>query len=258
MLVLSRRENEKVFFPFSGRHLGRCFKEEEMFDLGLRLLLKSKSFEANWISIKKQNRCVMRHRRTTCNASSMQPISQSTLAQNQLRQGLTDNAEHALEQAKNCLEELEVSLRDFANCLPDNLARETAPGYSIARSIRALIGYDSQPAETDQHRLELETRLASLDCSVELVPSMELVNRILQNDYDIIFYRCTMDFDSLHSLDSHEGSTESSLLSPLRIQGVKGLQNCGEFVTDKVTTCYWHSGDSRTVQICKQLSPSTA
>lgn len=139
MLVLTRRETEKVVFPNLGIVIEVLSAKGNKARLGIdappeirvtRAEIAESEFEATSKAKSTPNEEQIRADIDAINLAIQ-------LAQNQLRQGLEQHADDALEQAHQCLRDLEARLVGKTRTQPvqSNAIRESGTGYQVGHQV---------------------------------------------------------------------------------------------------------------------------
>lgn len=254
MLVLSRKEAEKVLFPSLGitveisRVLGknvrlgidapqeiRIIREELADTADLEVIQTKRGFSGSGDASRDLQKCL--------DAANLA----IHLAQNQLRQRLNDNAEEALENALVCLVKLENAVASQTGLAPTQTpVREAKTGYRCNQKKVALVVCSNEPLHVD-----IENRLTELGYQIAIVDCGEAMIRFLQeNDQPSL----VLTVDSI-SASSDEGDDPmvQSPVSGLRMFGVGSLQKtyrAFEFGDSKFTGWYADSVDAQAMASC--------
>ncbi len=173
MLVLSRRENEKVLFPKLGISVEVVQTKGNTVRLGIEA-----PREIRVIRGELTDECDVEERATDPSFNRRDPVTSSSyskngssqveirkqldaanlaihLAQNQLQQGLSDRAEAALDQALHCLRCLDnVLAMNERAADQDVTVRESVMGYETNRKPLAVVASNNGPTELIKSTLE--------------------------------------------------------------------------------------------------------
>ena len=156
MLVLSRRENEKILFPGLGIEVQVVKTNANIVRLGIEApsdvrVLRGELKNRSNRSSKPNKRCSTNNgeqRKRVDNAKMRDNVDIASLAlhlaQNQLRQGLTEHAEKSIQDAIRAMQDLESTVcGESEPHRREALVREPATTYRIDRKRMASVGFIS-------------------------------------------------------------------------------------------------------------------
>ena len=139
MLILSRRQNEKVDFPNLGITVEVLRTGTKKVQLGIdappeiRVIRSELAFNGDH----QQHATVDRSNSEQLRRELGDIALAIQLSQNQIRQGLTEHAEHALHDALNLLRRIDDSLTgSFDDSTSDLMARESRAAYETPKPVK--------------------------------------------------------------------------------------------------------------------------
>ena len=290
MLILSRRESEKVLFPKLGITIEVTRVQGRTVRLGIdapdeiRIIRGELEETADWdVKPKQPNRNVSTSYDSRLNneLDAPQDVQQCHiqqchiqqclnaanlaihLAQNQLRQQLNDNAEIALDHAVECMQNLEKAVGITPDSLESTPVREAKTGYSFARQKNVLcVNFDADSAATIGERLKdfgyAPILLDSGKSLIEFLSRRQQPNLILtmRERFSSNSYRSFEEGDSAR-LDGNINylEPEHESRSSLRMFGVGSLQKSKrtiEFADSEITSWFTDPADVAIVDQCFQ------
>ena len=275
MLILSRRESEKVLFPKLGitievtRVQGRTVRLgidapdeiriirgelEQTADWDVKHKTGSKSYDTTSYDSKSKREWDAPQDIRQCLDAANLAIH---LAQNQLRQQLNDNAEVALEHAIECMENLEKAVGMAPTALDSTPVREARTGYSFARQKNAIcVNFDAASAKAIGGRLNelgyIPTLLDSGKSLIEFLTRRQQPNLILTMRERF----SSDDFQSHHGHGNEGLGLANELGSSLRMFGVCSLQKSKrtiEFADTEITSWFADPTDATILDECFQV-----
>jgi len=244
MLVLSRREAEKVLFPKLGISVEVTRVQGKTVRLGIQApqeirIIRGELAEAEVVDPKTVDP------KTSSNndglgdngvavdpAEAHREIQKNLdaanlairLAQNQLRQRLSDHAEEALACALECLEKLEIAISLDSVPEPNELTvQEARSGYDVRSKPVALV--------VEAYDQDLEVQLSNAlnqqgFCALAVENTHSLVDHLQRNQPAVVFTIEAVTPDA-----QNYGGDEPE--PEIRVQGVKGLQNSKRFAVGR-------------------------
>lgn len=166
MLILSRREAEKVLFPKLGITIEVTRVQGRTVRLGIDApdeirIIRAELEDSADLNVKPRINSGDRRNRSWNAPLDVQKCLDAAnlaihLAQNQLRQQLNDRAEEALDHALECLENLETAATQTTSWEPTSPSvHEAKPGYRCSKPRVAIFVDDNQHVGGElKHRLE--------------------------------------------------------------------------------------------------------
>ena len=270
MLVLSRRESEKVLLPALGITIEVTRIQGKTVRLGIDApdeirIVRGELEKGTDLEIDHRGRSskcpksyaamTKRHaqRPNTLQTCDLQNCLDAAnlaihLAQNQLRQQLNENAEAALDNALNCLENLEKAVMLDADLDTANFpVREAKTNYRRQLRKSALVVQASKKLKN-----KIQTCLANLDYQVTHIENGESLIRFLyQNEQPNLVLSAEESGMSGNRYRQSSTGTISHLPSSLRMYGVGSLQKSTRCLTlgdAQITAWFAESADFEAVE----------
>lgn len=266
MLILSRREAEKVLFPKLGITIEVTRVQGRTVRLGIEApdeirIIRAELEDTADLEIRKRQNNSNRPSESSWNVpKEMQQCLDAAnlaihLAQNQLRQQLNDKAEEALDHALECLENLEsVADRNAGSAPASSTIREAKIGYHFqAKKVAIVVDQDNQLGPELQNKLDsigYETlQLDSGEALIEFLQSRDQPNLVITLHRPLIeplqpAEEPLMAEDEFHHafVDAQESWLPQSSQSAFRMFGVGGLQKSSQtFPLGEVHVTSWFS-----------------